>query len=462
MIDNLKPPCAPELEIAVLGSIIYNEQVFAEVLEYLEEKTFYEESHQLIFKACLQLYNQSQPIDMLTVSNQLTKNGDLEKAGGHYYISHITSLVVTTANTKFHSVILEQKFIHRQIIQIGQDAIVNGNNESYDLFDTLQNLKRKLEKLEAKINKHSKGETTEQVVAGIIDDMENNVVEKGHSWGLKDLDAKTNGIMPGYLITVAALPGMGKTSCIKMVIRQNAIIEKKKVKVWSLEMTTKQILIDILAGVTKIPSNLIRKKNLTDEQKQQLREAAKEIKNNLQIFPSGSSTHQMIRKEIENDPCDIAIVDYIQIMKNDPEDGKNILREAQIAAITTGLAQTAKDTHTAIIELSQLNREVIKRNPPKPILSDLKDSGTIEANSVQVLFLHRPDYFGDKNPMENGISLKGLVEIIIAKSRFGDVSGGDVPTVKAKFIKEYTAFEDYEEPQQQIELLPENNEDLIF
>jgi replicative DNA helicase len=442
------PPQARELEEAVLGAIMIEDKAIDEVIEFLLIDSFYVEAHQKIYRAIKDLYVAEAPIDLLTVSERLKKNGDLEAVGGSYYIAQLTNKVGSAANLEYHARIISQKYIQRMLISSSSEIIRDAFEDSTDVFELLDKAESSL----MNISENNAKKSSVDIASIIKKELEeidirinNDEHLNGVPSGFMELDRATGGWQKSDLIVVAARPGMGKTAFTLALARNSSVDYKKPVAFFSLEMSSNQLVQRLISMESEIPAEKIRRGNLEKHEYQQLtskidslREAQLFIDDTpgINIFELRSKCRKLKQKH----DISMIIIDYLQLMSgtNEGKGGGN--REQEISQISRSLKGLAKELNVPVIALSQLSRAPETRGGnKKPILSDLRESGAIEQDADIVIFLYRGEYYGIVTD-EDGMDTKGVAEIIIAKHR-----NGPLKTVKAKFIDRFAKFADFDE-----------------
>lgn len=440
------PPQAKDLEEAVLGALMLEEKAIDDIAEILKPDSFYVEAHQLIFRAIRQLYQDQSPIDMLTVVARLKQNGDLEKVGGPYYIAQLTNKVASAANIEYHARIISQKYIQRMLISSSSDIIRDAFEDTTDVFELLDKAETNI----MNISENNIKKSSEDIAALIKKELEELDIRKnssehlnGVSSGFSELDKYTGGWQKSDLIVVAARPGMGKTAFTLALARNSAVDHKKPVAIFSLEMSSGQLVQRMISMETEISAEKIRRGELANHEFLQLTTKLDSLKE-AQIFIDDTpginifELRSKCRKLKQKFDIQMLIIDYLQLMSgsHDGKGGGN--REQEISQISRGLKGLAKELQIPIIALSQLSRATETRGGnKKPILSDLRESGAIEQDADIVIFLYRGEYYGLETD-EDGQSTKGTAEIILAKHR-----NGQLGTVKAKFINHLAKFADF-------------------
>lgn len=438
-------PEARELEDKILGAILIDHEAFGNIAEILQYDCFVEPRNQLIFQAMGKLYAQEVAIDMYTVIDQLTKDGNLQKVGGPYMIANLTTQVGSSAHLVYHAHIVAQKALARDLIRLAIDVEDKAYGGQEDVNDLLQHA-------EAEIFSISQNRQKREVVpiSNVIGDaykrMQNAAKQDGGLSGITSgfaaLDKITLGWQRSDLIIVAARPAMGKTAFVLSMARRMSIDNNIPVAMFSLEMSNVQLVNRLISNVCEIEQNKIRSGHLSDREWDNLDSKIRLLQNAplyLDDTPSLSISElrSKARKLVQERNIQCIIIDYLQLMN---ATGMNPgSREQEISMISRSLKGLAKELDIPVIALSQLNRGVEGRTGlegKRPQLSDLRESGAIEQDADMVCFIHRPEYYGFKAD-EKGNSLEGIAEIIIAKHR-----NGAVTDISLRFRKEYAKFDD--------------------
>ena len=439
------PPQALDMEEAVLGAIMLEKEAVITILDILKAESFYKEAHQKIFKAISDISIRELPVDLYTVTEELRSHQELESVGGPVYLSQLTSKVVSAANVDYHARIVAQKHIQRELIRVSTEIQTRAFDDSNDVTDLLDysenalfqiaegNIKREV----APINLVIKDAIREIEDAGKRED-----AMVGTPSGFTKLDRLTSGWQKSELIIIAARPSMGKTAFALSMARNMAIEHHKKVAIFSLEMSSIQLVNRLIVSETDIPSDKIRNGRLTEEEWKQLDSRIKKLVQ-APIFIDDTPAISIFelrakcRRLMAQHKLDIVIVDYLQLMSG-PENAGS--REQEVSNISRSLKSIAKELNIPILALSQLNRSVEMRGGTKrPLLSDLRESGAIEQDADMVVFIHRQEKFGIP-AFEDGSSTKGIAEIILAKNR-----NGPVDDVRLRFREEKAQFVDVDE-----------------
>jgi replicative DNA helicase len=446
MVYGKVPPQAKDLEEAVLGAMMLEKSAFDIVVEILKPECFYVDAHQRIFSAMKSLASKSQPIDILTVVEELRTGEELDIVGGPYYVTKLTNAVVSSANIEAHSRIVLQKFVQRELIRISGEIIGDAYEDSTDVFDLLDQAESKIYDVTSKHLRNSYESIDSVLVKAIqrIEDLRHkNEDVTGVPTGFPSLDRVTYGWQNTDLIILAARPAVGKTAFALNLVRSAALHPTKPTPVafFSLEMSAGQLVQRVLSAQSEIWLEKISRGKLEEHEMKQL--YAKGIQKLAQapIFIDDSAALNIFElrakcrrlKNLNN--IGLIIIDYLQLMSGTSE-GKGGNREQEISTISRGLKALAKELQVPIIALSQLSREVEKRKDGNkmPQLSDLRESGAIEQDADMVMFLYRPEYY-DVTQNEMGESNRGETHVRIAKHR-----NGSLETVKLRALLHIQKF----------------------
>lgn len=436
-------PQATPLEEAVLGALLLDREIFDIVGDLLTPKTFYLEKHQEVYRAIVSLKNQGHPVDILTVTEEMRRLGNLDKVQGGYYLVELTHRVASAANCEYHSRILQQKFLARALIEICTRSIRESYDDTEDIFTVLDRLETALSGIRIWEGRQEQNMAT--LGALFLKDLEQRSKAPdglvGVPTGLIDLDRKTGGWQGSDLIIIAARPGMGK-SAMAYSMAKNAAEMGKPIGIITPEMTSLQVYYRMAAQVSEIDSERLRKGTLTESEWQQIQTAVEKLMTlpiyfdetpGINILDLKSKARQWVKKY----GIMALYVDYLQLITTTVENGKVGNRDGEVGLISRSLKNLAKELNIPVIALSQLSRAVETRGGSKrPILSDLRESGNIEQEADVVAFIYRPEYYKILED-ENGQSLKGIAEIILAKHRHGALDA-----VKVRYISEFTQFLD--------------------
>jgi replicative DNA helicase len=447
MVYGKVPPQAKDLEEAVLGAIMLEKSAFDTVIEILKPECFYVDANQRIYRSMLSLQQKNQPIDILTVVEELRSKDELEMVGGPYYVTRLTNAVVSSANIDAHSRIILQKFIQRELIRISGEIISESYEDSTDVFDLLDEAESKLFEI---TNNHLRKnfDSIDSVLVKTvqrIEDMRNRTEDiTGVPSGFSSLDKVTYGWQPSDLVILAARPAVGKTAFALNLVRNAALDARKPTPVafFSLEMSSAQLVQRILSAESEIWLEKISRGKMEEHEMKQL--YAKGIQKlaqapiyiddtaALNVFELRAKARRLKNKH----NIGLIIIDYLQLMSGGG--GKNQNREQEISTISRNLKTLAKELMVPIIALSQLSRavETRKEGNKMPQLSDLRESGAIEQDADMVMFIYRPEYY-DITSNEMGESNKGETHIRIAKHR-----NGSLETIKLRALLHIQKFEE--------------------
>jgi replicative DNA helicase len=442
-------PQALALEEAVLGALMLDRDALPIIVDILRPESFYADAHQLIYKAIRRLFEKTQPVDLLTVTEELKKSGDIEKAGGPYYLVELTNRVASAANIEFHARLIAQKHIQRELIRVSTKVIKDAYEDTTDVFDLLDEAEQGLFSItQNNLSRgfQSMGSLLSRVQKQLEDLSKKETGLTGIPTGFTSLDRITSGWQPSDLIIVAARPGMGKTSFTLALARNAAIDYAKPVALFSLEMSSVQLAQRLVSMEAEISGSKLRNGQLEEYEWQQLNTAIEKMSEvpiyiddtpGINIFELRAKCRRL---KMQHD-IQLVVIDYLQLMSGTGEGLKNGNREQEISNISRSLKSLAKELSVPVIALSQLSRAVETRGGTKrPQLSDLRESGAIEQDADIVSFIYRPEYY-QINEDEEGNSLKGVAEIIIAKHR-----NGALDTVKLRFVDEYAKFGNLDDP----------------
>lgn len=441
-----KPPQALDLEEAVLGAIMLEQNAFIDLQGILKPESFYKEAHQKIYGAIQRLSANHDPIDLLTVTEDLSQHGELEDVGGATYLVQLTQRIGSGAHAEYHAKIVAQKFIQRELIRISSDIQKKAFDEASDVNDLLDQAQQDIFQL-AEGNIRKEVQRVSIIVKEALEEIETASARSdgfsGTPSGFTSIDRVTLGWQPSDMIIVAARPSMGKTAFVLSMARNMAVGQNIPVAFFSLEMSSVQLIKRLMVSESGISSEKIRSGRLSPDDWTQLDKSIKDLIEAplfiddtpaLSIFEFRAKARRLVATQ----KIKAIVIDYLQLMTG-PPDLKG-LREQEVSAISRSLKAIAKELNIPILALSQLNRSVETRTGNKrPQLSDLRESGAIEQDADLVLFIHRPEYYGITQD-ELGNSLAGIAEIIIAKHRNGAV--GDV---QLRFAKEQAKFYDLDD-----------------
>ncbi len=434
------PPQSVEMEQSVLGAILLENEALVKVLELLEARDFYQEAHRWVFQAMIELFEENVPIDLLTVSERLRKRDRLEAVGGAAYLAELVELVPTAANVWHHARVVREKAVLRGLIQTAT-SIVTDSYEDADDIDIL------LDRAEQAIFEISQRKATSgflhinAILKGSFKRIEQLYERKelvtGVATGFIEFDRRTAGLQPADLIIIAGRPSMGKTALSLNIAQHVGIQVGRPVAIFSLEMSKEQLVLRMLCAEARIDSSKLRTGFLSREDWPRLTKAAgtlSEARIYIDDTPAQSSLDiraKARRLRAELDDLALIIIDYLQLMQGR---SRSENRQQEISEITRALKALAKELQVPVVALSQLSRAVEQRKPPRPQLSDLRESGAIEQDADVVALIYRDELYDENS------DAKGVAEIIIGKQR-----NGPTGVVRLAFRGEYTRFENLAE-----------------
>ena len=443
-IEGKLQPQAIELEQAVLGALMIDNESLSDAIDSLKIEYFYTPKHQKIFEAITNLFNNTQPVDILTVSEELKRLEAFDNIGGLTYISELTNNVASGSNTEFHARIIAEKFIKRSLINISRKISADAFDDTVDIFDLLNNAESELFTVTEGTLRKSYDKMS-SLIKGALENIEVlRSKEDGLSGipsGFTNLDRVTSGWQKSDLVICAARPGMGKTALALTMARNIAIDHNTPIGFFSLEMSSEQLVNRLIASEAELSASKLRKGDLADHEMVQLHEKIKKL-SEAPIFIDDTPALTIFelrakaRRLVKNHNIKIIMIDYLQLMNAGGNSGN---REQEISTISRSLKGIAKELKIPVIALSQVNRGVENRTgigSKRPMLSDLRESGAIEQDADIVTFIYRPEYYKIFE-WEEGDDSRGQAEIIIAKHR-----NGSLKNVRLKFIGEFAKFSD--------------------
>ena len=443
MLFGKIPPQARELEEAVLGAILIEKDAISYVSDILKTDSFYLDAHATIFNAIQYLFGNSQPIDILTVAEELRKTGKLEAIGGAYYLSELTNKVASSANVEYHARIIIQKFIQRELIRISNDIIRDAYEDTTDVFDLLDTAEKRIYEITDKNLRNSVQGIGQLVSKSIlqIDGLINRndgLLEDSVPSGYLDLDKMTSGWKATDLVIIAARPSMGKTAFVLNLARNAAVDFNMPVAIFSLEMGAVQLAKRLISLECEIDAQKVANGKMSDQEYAILRDKVEKLSSSpIYINDQPAINIYELRaqcRRLQNaHGIKMVIIDYLQLMSGGGDKGMN--REQEISSISRSLKGLAKELEVPVIALAQLSRAVEGRKNNIPMLSDLRESGSIEQDADIVSFIYRPGYYLEMNSEEYR-EVQDKAEIIIAKHR-----NGALDTVELKFVSDYARFE---------------------
>jgi len=449
------PPQAPDLEESVLGALMLEKDALTIVIDILKPESFYKEAHQEIYRAIVQLFNEAEPIDLRTVTNQLRKHGQLEAVGGAYYVTALTSRISSAANVEFHARLIAEYAIKRALITVATEVQKHAYDDTQDIFELLDQAEQALfEVTDANIRKNYS--SMRSLLGEAFKELETKRHHKdgltGIPSGFTGLDRVTSGWQKADLVIVAARPGMGKTAFLLSALRNAAVDHSYPVAIFSLEMASLQLVNRLISAEAELESEKIKKGNLADYEWEQLIHKTSQLSQApiyiddtpaLSIFELRAKCRRLKAKH----DVQLIAVDYLQLMSGESVKGAGN-REQEIASISRSLKSIAKELNVPVIVGSQLSRAVETRGGTKrPQLSDLRESGSIEQDADVVMFVFREEYYKEREKpgdhdleamakwQEEMEKLHGRAEVIIGKQRHGPIG-----TVELSFEGRFTRF----------------------
>lgn len=435
------PPHSVEAEQAVLGGVFLRPQLMHIIVDTITADDFYLPAHTVIFRAFLELYRKSAPIDLVSTAEQLKNRNELEEAGGAVYLADLSQVTVSGTNAEYYATIVRDKAMLRGLIQACSDIIGNCYDASREVSDLLD----RSEQAVFSISQRTTGrdftgsrELLEKVFENLSKLADSRDVITGVTTGYTRLDKLTSGLQPSDLIIVAARPSMGKTAFALCMAMHAAIRQNMPVAVFSLEMSKEQLMQRMLAAWGKVDLSRLRRPSLlSDEDWNSLYQAA-DLISHAPIYiddtPALSTLELRARsRRLKAEKgLGLVVVDYLQLMRTSRRTDS---RELEISDISRSLKGLAKELDVPVVALSQLNRKVEERGDKRPMLSDLRESGAIEQDADVIMFVYRDDVYKHQKPADRPV--QGVAEIIIGKQR-----NGPVGVAELMYMSPYTSFED--------------------
>ena len=446
------PPRDTDLEEVVIGALMLEKDAYMNVCDILTPDAFYDPVNAKIYNAICTLGFNQRPIDMMTVTEQLRQDGELENVGGAVHITELTARVYSAANVEYHAKIIAQKYLARRLITFASKVEADAFDESNDVDDLLQAAEGQLFEIS---QTHLKREVTQ------IDPVINLAIEQiqtaantqsglsGLQTGYTGLDKMTSGWQPSDLIIIAARPAMGKTAFVLSMAKNMSVDYSILIAIFTLEMANVQLVKRLLSNVADLEGEKIKAGNLSEEEWDRLNSRLRGVFSAplyLDETPGLSITElrTKARRLVREHGVKMIMIDYLQLMN--ATGMKFGSREQEVSTISRSLKALAKELNIPIIALSQLNRSTETREDKRPVLSDLRESGAIEQDADMVCFIHRPEYYTRSAVDENDNDIRGKAELIIAKHRSGAVG-----TVDLRFVSKFARFENWEEGYQVVQ-----------
>lgn len=443
MIEERVPPQNIEAEQAVLGAMLIDKEAIAKATEVLSADDFYREAHRVIFSAMLELYNKNEAVDMVTVTEILKRDNKLEDIGGIAYITSLANVVLTAANVKYHAEIVAEKSVLRQLVRVSTEIAAMGYEANDDVGTLLDTAESRILEIS---NRKKKADFTpiNDILMDSVQSIESLLQNKGGLTGLPagfaDLDKLTSGLHPSDFIILAARPSMGKTALALNIVQNVALRahkaiggEPRSVAFFSLEMSKEQLVNRMLCAEAGIDSQRLRVGEMHDKDWTHLWDACDTMSRaKIYIDDTAGITAMEMRSRARRlkaeHGLDLIVVDYLQLMQGSGKRNNSGDRQQEVSEISRSLKALARELDVPVLALSQLSRSVESRQIKRPMLSDLRESGSLEQDADIVAFLYREDYYNPETENKH-------TELIIAKHR-----NGPVDTVNLFFQKQFTKF----------------------
>lgn len=443
MIEERVPPQNIEAEQAVLGAMLIDKEAIAKATEVLSADDFYREAHRVIFSAMLELYNKNEAVDMVTVTEILKRDNKLEDIGGIAYITSLANVVLTAANVKYHADIVAEKSVLRQLVRVSTEIAAMGYEANEDVGTLLDTAESRILEIS---NRKKKADFTpiNYILMDSVQSIESLLQNKGGLTGIPagfaDLDKLTSGLHPSDFIILAARPSMGKTALALNIVQNVALRahkaiggEPRSVAFFSLEMSKEQLVNRMLCAEAGIDSQRLRVGEMHDEDWTHLWDACDTMSRaKIYIDDTAGITAMEMRSRARRlkaeHGLDLIVVDYLQLMQGSGKRNNSGDRQQEVSEISRSLKALARELDVPVLALSQLSRSVESRQVKRPMLSDLRESGSLEQDADIVAFLYREDYYNPETENKH-------TELIIAKHR-----NGPVDTVNLFFQKQFTKF----------------------
>ncbi|ANF95057.1 replicative DNA helicase [Paenibacillus bovis] len=442
MFYDRVPPQNLEAEQAVLGAILLQAEALISVMERVDTEDFYDKTHQLIYEAMVHLGEENQPIDLITLTSLLQDRSQLEDIGGVSYLAKLANAVPTAANVDYYAQIIEEKSMLRRLIRTATQIVSEGYTGGEDVGNMLGDAERKI--LEISNRRTGSGFIAiRDVLMEVFEKMETLSESSGNTTGIPtgfiDLDKMTAGFQRSDLIIVAARPSVGKTAFALNIAQNVAVRAKETVAIFSLEMSAAQLVQRMICAEANLDASAMRTGDFKEEDWMKLTMGIASLSEaEIYIDDTPGITVSEIRAKCrrlqKEKGLGMIVIDYLQLISGRGKAGEN--RQQEVSEISRTLKQIARELHVPVIALSQLSRGVEQRQDKRPMMSDLRESGSIEQDADIVSFLYRDDYYNQETEKKN------IIEIIIAKQR-----NGPVGTVELVFLKNFNKFVNYERVQ---------------
>ena len=453
------PPHSNDAEMSVIGAMLLDRNSISKVAGVLEIDSFYGENNKLLYETIISMYDRQISIDIVTLADELQKRNQLETIGGTYYLADIMSKTPTAANIEFHSRIVQEKYLKRSLLQVSGQILENCYDETVDALDEIDRAEQEIFKIAEK--RFMRSYTPMSKLAHQALDMIHQLQEQdstgltGVPTGYIELDKMLGGFQKSDLIIIAARPSMGKTALSLSIARNVAVLAKRPVAYFSIEMASIQLVIRLLSSEAKINQQSIRTGMVPQREMPNIVEALGRLAD-APLFIDDSPALSLIelkakcRRLKAEHKIELVMIDYLQLLHAPAES-----REREISMISRALKQMAKELDIPVVAMAQLNRGVEGRTDKRPMLSDLRESGSIEQDADVVMFINRPEVYKILT-YEDNTPTEGTGEVIIGKQR-----NGAIGTVRLTFLKDFARFENYSArddapPEHFMQALPQN------
>lgn len=434
-------PNNQEAEQSVIGSMLLDQEAVTTASEMLKEDDFYNSRFRILFSSIVSLYRENKPADLVTLTERLKENNVPEEVSSIEFISNIISSVPTSANVKYYAEIVQQKALLRELIRTTEDITNRCYQDSGDINELMDDTERTVFQIVQSRSTSEDFTPINEVALETLENIQNAASSNGSitgiSTGFRDLDYRTAGLQPSDLILIAARPSVGKTAFALNIAEYVAMVNHVPTAIFSLEMSKVQLAKRLISMNSKVDSQHIRTGTLEDDEWAKITESSIILgESSLVIDDTPGISIQELRTKCRKLKMErglgLIIIDYLQLMSG--SGSRNISRQQEISDISRSLKALAREVNCPVIALSQLSREVEKREDKRPILSDLRESGAIEQDADVVMFLYRDEYYN-----KDASTQKGVTEVIIGKQR-----NGPTCTVKLKWLSQYTKFANLE------------------
>ncbi len=458
-LGNKIPPHSEASEIAVLGSMMLDRAALAKAVEVLDENSFYNTAHSSIFSTMVNMFETATAVDIVSLAEELNKRNMLEAVGGAYYLSEINSRTPTAANIETHARIVQEKYLKRLLINSAGQILANSYDDTTDALEEIDKAENEIFQIAQKrfqksyIGIKELAHQTMTVIDNLFEKDKKGIT--GVASGFYELDKLTGGFQKSDFVVIAARPSMGKTAFALSIARNIAIEYQTPVAFFSIEMAGIQLVIRLVSAEARINGNNIRTGRLNHQDYSKIAQSMGRLAGAPIVIDDSPSLTIMelrakARRLIAEHGIKIIMVDYLQLMRSP----KSESREREISMISQSLKQLAKELNIPVIALAQLNRRVEERTDRRPMLSDLRESGSIEQDADVVMFIHRPEQYGNKGFTKDSDDAEGKAEIILSKQR-----NGPTGSIKLAYLKDYARFENlafgFQEP-------PEGSENNVM